>query len=93
MPLLQWPRAMSLDGEPADVVARIDAYDEWLATSADVPSSCSPSNQARTMMGPEIIDWCAVDLRPDRCGRSEAKRRDSRSCLDPMTALLVLSSG
>ena len=39
-PLLAWPRPMPLDGEPADVVARIDAYDAWLAASAPCPSCC-----------------------------------------------------
>jgi len=36
-PLLEWPRAMPLDGEPADVVNRIEAYEKWLANSEDVP--------------------------------------------------------
>lgn len=36
-PLLQWPRAMPLDGEPAEVVARIKIYDQWLAASVEVP--------------------------------------------------------
>ena len=37
LPLLQWARSMPLGGEPADVVARVEAYDRWLAASADVP--------------------------------------------------------
>jgi haloalkane dehalogenase len=60
VPLLQWPRAMPLDGEPADVVARIGAYDKWLAESADVPKllfTFEPGPSA--MMGKEIVDWCA----------------------------------
>jgi haloalkane dehalogenase len=36
-PLLQWPRAFPIEGEPADVVSRVEAYDAWLASSADVP--------------------------------------------------------
>jgi pimeloyl-ACP methyl ester carboxylesterase len=36
-PLLEWPRAMPLDGEPADVAARVAAYDQWLTTSPGVP--------------------------------------------------------
>ena len=35
-PTLTWPREIPLDGEPADVVAAVDAYSEWLAQS-DVP--------------------------------------------------------
>jgi haloalkane dehalogenase len=63
VPLLQWPRAMPLDGRPADVVARIGAYDEWLADSADVPKlllTFDPGPGA--MMGAEIIDWCATHV-------------------------------
>ena len=37
-PLLEWPRAFPIDGEPADVVSRIEAYDDWLASSQDVPA-------------------------------------------------------
>jgi haloalkane dehalogenase len=62
-PLLQWPRAMPLDGEPADVVAKIERYDAWLAASADVPKlllAFEPGPGA--MMGPEMIDWCAASI-------------------------------
>jgi haloalkane dehalogenase len=34
-----WPRQIPIEGEPADVVAIVAAYGDWLATS-DVPS-CS----------------------------------------------------
>jgi haloalkane dehalogenase len=63
LPLLQWPRAMPLDGEPADVVARITAYDEWLATSADVPKlllAFEPGPGA--MMDAGTLDWCATHI-------------------------------
>jgi haloalkane dehalogenase len=33
-PVLQWPREIPLDGEPADVVAIVAAYSAWLAQSA-----------------------------------------------------------
>jgi haloalkane dehalogenase len=35
-PTLTWPREIPLDGEPADVVAIVQAYADWLSTS-DVP--------------------------------------------------------
>jgi haloalkane dehalogenase len=35
-PTLTWPREIPLDGEPADVVAIVDAYAAWLQSS-DVP--------------------------------------------------------
>jgi len=35
-PTLTWPREIPIDGEPVDVVAIVDRYSRWLATS-DVP--------------------------------------------------------
>ena len=32
-PTLTWPRQIPIEGEPADVVAIVTAYDEWLTTS------------------------------------------------------------
>ncbi|MGI9508644.1 MAG: haloalkane dehalogenase [Geminicoccaceae bacterium] len=36
-PTLTWPRQIPLGGEPADVVAIVQAYADWLKTSADLP--------------------------------------------------------
>lgn len=36
-PIVAWARQIPLDGEPAELVARIEAYNTWLAISADVP--------------------------------------------------------
>ncbi|MEU7750075.1 haloalkane dehalogenase [Nonomuraea sp. NPDC049158] len=63
LPLLQWPRAMPLGGEPADVVARVEAYDRWLAASADVPKlllTFAPGPGA--MMHADMIAWCAANM-------------------------------
>jgi haloalkane dehalogenase len=58
-PLLAWPRAMPLDGEPADVVARVEAYDRWLAASTDVPKLLLTFDPGPgTMIGPELAGWC-----------------------------------
>ncbi|MEM7126538.1 MAG: haloalkane dehalogenase [Chloroflexota bacterium] len=35
-PVLVWPRQVPIDGEPADVVERVNAYNEWLTTT-DLP--------------------------------------------------------
>jgi haloalkane dehalogenase len=62
-PLLRWARSMPLGGEPADVVATVEAYDAWLAASADVPKllvTFAPGPGA--MMGPELVDWCAAHM-------------------------------
>jgi haloalkane dehalogenase len=63
LPLLQWPRAMPLGGEPADVVARVNRYGDWLTTSADVPKLLLTFQPGPgTMMGPELIAWCAATV-------------------------------
>jgi haloalkane dehalogenase len=36
-PTLTWPRQIPIDGEPADVVAIVDAYARWLAEAAELP--------------------------------------------------------
>ncbi|WP_052850915.1 haloalkane dehalogenase [Streptomyces avicenniae] len=62
-PLLRWPRAMPLGGEPADVVARVEAFDAWLAASGDVPKlliDFAPGPGAMT--SPELVAWCAEHM-------------------------------
>jgi haloalkane dehalogenase len=72
LPLLAWPRSMPLDGEPADVVARIEAYDEWLADSPDVPKLLLTFGPGPGLMiGPKLIDWCVANiagLEIENCG-------------------------
>lgn len=63
VPLLQWARSMPLGGQPADIVARIERYDDWLAASTDVPKlllAFQPGPGA--MMGSEVIAWCAANI-------------------------------
>ena len=36
-PLLQWPREIPIEGEPADVTAVVTRYDAWLASSTAIP--------------------------------------------------------
>jgi len=62
-PLLEWPRAMPLDGEPADVVGRIEAYDDWLASSEEVPKLLLTFDTSPTVMiGAEMTAWCATNI-------------------------------
>lgn len=71
-PLLEWPRAMPLDGEPADVVSRIEVYDDWLAGSATIPKLLLTFDSSPTLMiGVELTAWCAaniVNLEIEGCG-------------------------
>ncbi|GLZ78000.1 haloalkane dehalogenase [Actinorhabdospora filicis] len=62
-PVLQWARSMPLGGEPADVVARVEAYGKWLATTPEVPKlliTFEPSYS--TMMSPAMYEWCAQNM-------------------------------
>jgi len=62
-PLLEWPRAMPLDGEPAVVVGRIEAYDDWLASSEEVPKLLLTFDTSPTLMiGAEMPAWCATNI-------------------------------
>lgn len=63
-PLLEWPRAMPINGEPADIVARIEAYDAWLARSEGVPKLLLTfEGSAETLMiGAEMTAWCAANI-------------------------------
>jgi haloalkane dehalogenase len=62
-PLLQWPRSMPLGGEPAEVVARIEAYDQWLATSPVAPKLLLTFGPGPgVMMHEGIIAWCAANI-------------------------------
>lgn len=75
----QWPREVPLDSEPADVTARVEAYDEWLAHSPEVPKlllTFSPGPS--TMLGPEMIAWCAANISSldiAACGPAGTTRR------------------
>ena len=61
-PLLAWPRATPIDGEPADVVARAEAYDAYLAQSA-VPKLLLTFDGSPTLMiGPELTTWCEENI-------------------------------
>jgi haloalkane dehalogenase len=63
-PLLQWSRSMPLEGEPADVVSRIEAFDEWLARSKEVPKLLlkfeGPAE--KLMIGAVMTAWCAANF-------------------------------
>ena len=72
-PLLAWPRAMPIEGEPAEVVARIEAYDAWLARSEDIPKLLLTfDGPAETLLvGEAMIDWCRENiagLEIENCG-------------------------
>jgi haloalkane dehalogenase len=62
-PVLAWARQIPLGGEPAALVARIEAYDAWLATSTSVPKLLLTFEGSPTLLiGKEMADWCATHI-------------------------------
>jgi haloalkane dehalogenase len=51
-PMLTWPRQIPLDGEPADVVAVVQAYADWLAQS-DLPKLFVNAEPGAILIGPQ----------------------------------------
>ena len=59
-PTLSWPREIPVEGEPADVLATIEAYTDWLKQSA-LPKllvHCEPE----TVLKGHILDMCRTFL-------------------------------
>jgi haloalkane dehalogenase len=71
-PLLQWARSLPLEGEPADVVARVTAYDAWLAASPGTPKLLLTFDSSPTLLVDEAMAaWCAEHisaLETEHCG-------------------------
>jgi haloalkane dehalogenase len=62
-PLLEWSRSSPIGGEPADTVARVEAYDVWLASSDDVPKLLLTFDSSPTLLiGPELTAWCEANI-------------------------------
>jgi haloalkane dehalogenase len=61
-PLLEWSRSAPIGGEPLDVLARVEAYDAWLATS-EVPKLLLTFDSSPTLLiGPELTAWCEANI-------------------------------
>jgi len=71
-PLLTWTRSLPIDGDPADVTDRIDAYGTWLADSQDVPKLLLTFDSSPTLLiTPELAAWCKdniAGLQTEHCG-------------------------
>lgn len=50
LPTLVWPRELPIEGEPEDVVAAVESYGAWLATSA-VPKLLICADQGTLLIG------------------------------------------
>lgn len=61
-PVLQWPREIPIDGEPADVAAVIERYDAWLAQPSVKPVLLLTFGDTG-LNAPSIIEWARANLR------------------------------
>ncbi|MFG3040155.1 haloalkane dehalogenase [Streptomyces sp. NPDC048330] len=62
-PMLEWARAMPLGREPAEVVARIEAYGTWLGASSEVPKLLLTFSDSPTLMiDAPAAAWCAENI-------------------------------
>ena len=67
LPLLQWPREIPIEGEPADVHAAVLRYDEWLKKSDNVPKlllTFAPpeGKQPSPTSRPAIVEWAKSNI-------------------------------
>jgi haloalkane dehalogenase len=59
-PVLTWAQQIPIDGRPVDLIPRIEAYDAWLAKSAEVPKLLLTFEGSPTLLiGPATAAWCA----------------------------------
>jgi haloalkane dehalogenase len=56
LPMLVWPRELPIEGEPADVVALVAQYGEWLATS-DLPKLLIAAEPGSILVG-RALEFC-----------------------------------
>ncbi|WP_313861876.1 haloalkane dehalogenase [Mycobacterium sp.] len=62
-PILAWARQIPLGGEPAELVARIETFDAWLATSTSVPKLLLTFEGAPSLLiGNAMVEWCATHI-------------------------------
>lgn len=59
-PLLVWPREFPLDGEPADVVAIVDNYGQWMAQTPEVPKLIMALENGVGLGSAEAVQWAAT---------------------------------
>ncbi|NNC02204.1 haloalkane dehalogenase [Corallococcus exiguus] len=60
-PVLQWPREIPIDGEPADVAAVVENYDAWLAQPSVKPVLLLTFGDTG-LNAPSIVEWARANL-------------------------------
>ncbi len=62
-PILAWARQLPLGGEPAELIARLEAYQPWLRASTGVPKLLMTFDGSPTLLiGPAMAAWCAEHM-------------------------------
>lgn len=62
-PILAWARQIPLGGEPAELVARLEANATWLAISTSVPKLLMTFEGTPTLLvGKDMAEWCASHM-------------------------------
>jgi len=61
-PMLQWPREIPIDGEPADVAAVVTRNAEWLASSPAIPKLLLTFDGAGLSNDPGVVAWARGKL-------------------------------
>jgi haloalkane dehalogenase len=62
-PILAWARQLPLGGEPAELIPRIEAYDEWLAGSTGTPKLLMTFEGSPTLsISEEMTRWCEENI-------------------------------
>jgi haloalkane dehalogenase len=67
-PMLAFPRDIPMEGEPPDVVARVEAYSDWLARSTEAPKLLLTFDPGGLITEP-VVAWCreriaALEIEP-----------------------------
>ncbi|HEV2755344.1 MAG TPA: haloalkane dehalogenase [Actinomycetota bacterium] len=56
-PMLAFPRHLPMEGEPPEVVARVEAYSEWLTRSTEVPKLLL-AFEPGGVVTERVVAWC-----------------------------------
>ena len=69
-PMLQWPRELPIDGEPADVAAVVTRNAGWLASSPVIPKLLLTFDGAGLSSAPSVVEWARGKLDIVALGRA-----------------------
>jgi haloalkane dehalogenase len=58
-PVVAWAQQLPIDGAPAEIIARLEAFGAWLAKSTEVPKLLMTFTGAPSLTSTETIAWCA----------------------------------